>query len=1219
MKKITRMPRIIISSFLCIISAGSFAQVTVNSTGGTATASYTTLRTAFNAINAGTHTGTIAVAVSANTTETAPCVLNGSGAGAASYTAIAIAPSADGVTVSGATGSGRGLIELNGADNVTINGDNPNTAGTNRNLTIRNTAAINLSFTSCIRLATSTLVTSCDNVIMRNLNLNGSGVGRNTGAYTSEVVSWGVIASGNASTVSATTAPGSLTSSATLVPGGQTCTGLTISNNSIQTVSRGVSVNGSATSVAASLMISDNMIGNPVIGAADQVTGIGITAQGTSNGTISGNTVRIEGYILSSATNRAINVGLLSTAGVSGMIIEKNIIEKNYNNHVKTHAAIGIDISGGNNHVIRNNFVGQCINSQVAGTSTFNTTNGVAGIRILGGTGHQVYHNTVHLTGNIPGTTGKNIVAAFVISSLTATGLDVRNNIFSNQVTGGNPSLYNTVLVSVYLPSGATSAMNLTMNNNTYYQGSLSQGGIAQVGNTGSAANLYKAINFNAAATAPANNFRSYTNNLAGTGTNDNVSYASSNGTPVVAPTNLHISFASSEFTNIDQKGTASVGVLTDIDGDTRPSASTTNPDIGADEFTVPSCLAASGGTITPSSYSSCIGQTVMLTSTGATNAVGVTYQWMISSTAGGPYSNVTGGTGANTVSYTTPALTSGTKYYVLQTTCSFGPLTGLSNEVSVIANVVPVVTLSGGTSFCAGGSVLLTGTSGGTSQWYVNDSLIAGATSNTYAVTSPGTYNMIKTNLSGCSDSAASGITVSMNALPTVGAATSPVSGIVCSGTSAVLSGTGANTYAWTGGVTNAVSFVPASTATYTVTGTDVNGCMNTATATITVNTLPTVTAMASPTTVCAGDNATLTGMGASTYTWTGGVTDNVAFTPASTATYTVTGTDVNGCMNTGTAIVTVNTLPAVTAMASPAAVCAGDNTTFTGTGASGYTWTGGVTDNVAFSPASTATYTVTGTDVNGCMNTATATVTVNTLPVVTAMASPAAVCAGDNATLTGMGASSYTWTGGVTDNVAFAPASTATYTVTGTDVNGCMNTATVTVTVNSLPAVSFTPFTSPVCDDALAFTLSGGSPAGGSYSGTSVSGSMFDPTAAGAGMHIITYTVSDVNSCMGSDTASITVTVCTGLSGNTSSPGILIYPNPNNGTLTIEINNAGVPEMRISITDLQGKEVHNSVEQNMTVGYKKTISMDGIAKGIYYIRFSTATDVTVQKLIIQ
>ena len=77
-------------------------------------------------------------------------------------------------------------------------------------------------------------------------------------------------------------------------------------------------------------------------------------------------------------------------------------------------------------------------------------------------------------------------------------------------------------------------------------------------------------------------------------------------------------------------------------------------------------------------------------------------------------------------------------------------------------------------------------------------------------------------------------------------------------------------------------------------------------ATGTITVDDLPTVDA-GSDQTVCGGDNVTLNGSGASTYTWDNGVTNNTAFTASTTTTYTVTGTDANGCINTDQVTVTI------------------------------------------------------------------------------------------------------------------------------------------------------------------------------------------------------------------------------------------------------------------------------------------------------------------------
>jgi hypothetical protein len=144
--------------------------------------------------------------------------------------------------------------------------------------------------------------------------------------------------------------------------------------------------------------------------------------------------------------------------------------------------------------------------------------------------------------------------------------------------------------------------------------------------------------------------------------------------------------------------------------------------------------------------------------------------------------------------------------------------------------------------------------------------------------------------------------------------------------------------------------------------------------------------------------------------------------------------------------------------------AICDGDEATLAATGAGlggTYAWDGGVTDGVAFVPDATTLYTVIGTDANGCINTDDITVTVNPLPVIVA-GPDFAVCDGDEVTLTGTGAGmggTYVWDGGVTDDIAFTPVATATYTLTGTDANGCVNTDEITVTVNPLPAIEGGP----------------------------------------------------------------------------------------------------------------------------------------------------------------
>jgi len=284
----------------------------------------------------------------------------------------------------------------------------------------------------------------------------------------------------------------------------------------------------------------------------------------------------------------------------------------------------------------------------------------------------------------------------------------------------------------------------------------------------------------------------------------------------------------------------------------------------------------------------------------------------------------------------------------------------------------------------------------------------------------------------------------------------------------------------------------------------------------TLTVNALPTVTASPNQT-VCSGTNVTLTGGGASNYTWNNGITNGVAFVANATTTYTVIGMDGNGCTDTAQVTVNINALPTVSG-GNNQTVCAGTAVTLNGSGATSYVWDNGVTNATPFTPVATQTYTVTGTNANGCTNTAQVTVSVNAVPTVIA-GNNQTVCAGTAVTLSGSGASSYTWNNGVTNATPFTPIATQTYTVTGTAANGCTNTAQVTVTVNALPTVSGGN-NQTVCA-GTAVTLSGSGATSYTWNNGVTNATPFTPITTQ------TYTVTGTaaNGC--TNTAQVTVTV--------------------------------------------------------------------------------------------
>ena len=216
------------------------------------------------------------------------------------------------------------------------------------------------------------------------------------------------------------------------------------------------------------------------------------------------------------------------------------------------------------------------------------------------------------------------------------------------------------------------------------------------------------------------------------------------------------------------------------------------------------------------------------------------------------------------------------------------------------------------------------------------------------------------------------------------------------------------------------------------------------------TINATPTITVNSGS--ICAGQSFTITPSGADTYTISGG---NSIVSPTADATYNVIGTDLNGCVSTAAvASVTVNALPVITV--NSGSICAGQSFTLTPSGADTYTISGG---NSIVSPTANATYSISGTDLNGCVSNldAVASVTVNSLPTVSAGTNNTLLCVGETATLTASGASTYTWSTSQTSAIiTVSPSMQTTYTVNGTDANGCENSTSITQNLNACTGIN-------------------------------------------------------------------------------------------------------------------------------------------------------------------
>lgn len=400
-------------------------------------------------------------------------------------------------------------------------------------------------------------------------------------------------------------------------------------------------------------------------------------------------------------------------------------------------------------------------------------------------------------------------------------------------------------------------------------------------------------------------------------------------------------------------------------------------------------------------------------------------------------------------------------------------------------------------------------------------------------------------------------------------------------------------------------VSFANAGTYTISLIAKNTTGS-STSTQTLTINATPNVAVNSA--TICSGNAASLTATGATNYAWSNSATTAaVSVSPASTTSYTVTGTS-NGCTNSKVATVTVKATPVLNV--NNASVCNGSPAVISASGATTYLWnTSATTSSISVSPSSNTNYTVTGTT-NGCSSTKVVTVTINSTPTVAV--THATVCAGSPAVLSASGAGNYSWSNSATTgSISVSPSSTTSYTVTG--FNGsCQDVKVATVTVNALPSVALAVSATVVCINESALTLSG-TPAGGIYSGTGVSGSSFNPATSGAGTFTVNYAYTDANSCANSAQKTVSVSLCTGIE-EVEQAGFVIYPNPTSGIFTIGLSSA-MENVNLEVFDAIGK----LVVQKTDVTSGTAVSLESFAKGIYTVRISHESSYNVIRVIKQ
>ncbi|MBL0341104.1 MAG: gliding motility-associated C-terminal domain-containing protein [Bacteroidetes bacterium] len=319
----------------------------------------------------------------------------------------------------------------------------------------------------------------------------------------------------------------------------------------------------------------------------------------------------------------------------------------------------------------------------------------------------------------------------------------------------------------------------------------------------------------------------------------------------------------------------------------------------------------------------------------------------------------------------------------------------------------------------------------------------------------------------------------------------------------------------------------------------TTTNVCFGTSdTLSILINPAPSTSAIAGPVNVCVNDSGSfsVTNTFGSTYAWTvtgatlingnGSNTINVNWPATGTITISIVETNSYGCIgDTVTLPVVVNGLPAANA-GPDAGVCIGQAIQLNATGGVNYVWTPAtglnnttIADPLA-SPTTSTVYTVLVTDANGCRNDDSVLVTVNALPVIT-ITPNSGVCIGSNIQLSAGGGNVYQWSPASTlDNpnsaTPFAnPTVNTTYTVIVTDGNGCVDSATVNITVNPLPIAVASADTLICAGTTASLSASGGV----SFSWTPTqglnNGTISNPTATPSSNTTYTVTVTDINGC--------------------------------------------------------------------------------------------------------
>lgn len=590
----------------------------------------------------------------------------------------------------------------------------------------------------------------------------------------------------------------------------------------------------------------------------------------------------------------------------------------------------------------------------------------------------------------------------------------------------------------------------------------------------------------------------------------------------------------------------------------------------------------------------------------------------------------------------------------VIATSTLTGCSIQMSNSATIMVNPIPSITLtaSGPVEFCGSGTVTLTANAGGgcTYHWQKNGVDISGANLNQYVANTTGMYNVVVTSTAtGCSND--NDTMVMVNPLPQQFSVSSSATSF-CEGSSGVTIIVNSSQIGSNYKLTNNGSLLGVPVAgtgmtlnwtnqniagTYSVIAEDnLTGCTSVMTGSpvIVMDPLPdNATAITGQASVCQGSTVsfyTNPVLNATSYVWsipmgatilTGQGTSmiTVQFNGSTSGDVTVFGQNSCGGGQPYIFPVTVNLAPTLNITATAMDICGNTATTLTATGTGvSFVWSGGMTtSSITVNPTSTTNYYVTATSANSCTATDDIIITVHTAPVISLDLVEDNICT-DTTSITLSGGlpfgGTYSGTCVYGDHVYPTVSGPGTYIITYeiTDMWGCSNSATDILSINPTPVVTFEQIVGMVYEDTPPFDLMNKvSPFGGTFTGTGMIGSLFDPALAGEGTHMITYTYThSVTECAASQIQYISVGPVNIDEITAAVNSIRIFPNPATDQITlISIDTKEITSLQI--LDILGKSIYDT--QIHTSSHN--IDVSNFPSGTYLIRFFDADGLSVTK----